>query len=133
MKKNIVLLNTPIPFETIKDKFIKSIKNLDNEKIVIKTKDGQEYKMYHNQDCCESVYIEDIIGADLKDLIGHRVIAAEEIDGANTPPKNDTGYEPDSYTWTFYRLITTGGMIVIRWYGSSNGYYSESVDFIRTK
>lgn len=81
-------------------------------------------RFYHEQDCCEGVYIEDICG-DLDDLVGAEILFAEEVTGE--APAVDTEWV-DSYTWTFYRFQTTKGSVDVRWYGESNGYYSESVD-----
>lgn len=86
---------------------------------------GERFRMYHSQDCCESVSIDDIEG-DLADLIGSPIVLAEE---ASDCPEPDAPEYADSYTWTFYRIATAKGFVVIRWFGESNGYYSESVDF----
>lgn len=92
--------------------------------------DDSIYLMYHSQDCCESVSIEEIIG-DLEDLIGNPLLISEEVSHINeTPPEfvgTDKDHVDESYTWTFYKFATVKGSVTIRWYGSSNGYYSESV------
>jgi len=98
----------------------------DDNCITFKLDNGKEYMMYHEQDCCESVIIEDICG-DLNDLVGVPLLVAEESGVDNTfEDKHDHEYR-DSWTYTFYRFRTIKGTVVIRWYGTSNGYYSESV------
>lgn len=93
--------------------------------IIFHANDGRRWRMHHYQDCCESVYVEDVCG-DVTDLIGTPILLAEEA--SDIPEPVVCNYN-DSYTWTFYRLRTIRGTVVIRWYGESNGYYSESVDF----
>ncbi len=115
----------------------KTIARIDGKKgddvLLIACTDGTRYKQYHSQDCCETVQIEDIVG-DLDDIVGSPVLSAEEVTFAqdetpdNVPPPE---YPDESFTWTFYKLATIKGSVTIRWYGSSNGYYSESVDFVK--
>ncbi|MGV3723626.1 MAG: DUF7448 domain-containing protein [Actinomycetota bacterium] len=95
------------------------------ERIRFVTTDGDVYLMHHRQDCCESVSVEDICG-DLQCLVGSPIVTARETTNTDDPKKEDWD---ESHTWTFYDLATALGHVTIRWYGSSNGYYSETVDF----
>lgn len=73
---------------------------------------------------CVEVTVEDVVG-DWSDLIGSPLLLVEETIGSHDP-EADGG---ESYTWTFYRFATVKGYVTVRWYGESNGYYSETVDF----
>lgn len=86
--------------------------------------DGRTFKLLHEQDCCESVRIESIVG-DLADLVGSPITLAEEAMQDGT---KDT--EWGTSTWTFYKLATIKGYVDVRWFGESNGYYSEGVSFL---
>lgn len=121
-----------INFSELVGKTLKSVENNDDEEIVFTTVDDEVFKLYHSQDCCESVTVEDICG-DLSDLIGSVVLVAEEV--VNEQDVNPEGVPiqeyQDSFTWTFYKIDTAKGGATIRWYGESNGYYSESVEFCK--
>jgi hypothetical protein len=98
--------------------------------------DNTVARFYHDQDCCESVSIEDVTG-DWSDLIGEQILSAYESssDGESDRPFWDGKPEEefktgdDSYTWTFYHFTSRKGSVSVRWYGASNGYYSESVTY----
>lgn len=93
----------------------------DGDELLFETEDA-EYRLYHEQECCEDVYIEDLNG-DLDNLVGSPIIHAEES------TNDGEAHKHRSVTWTFYKIATVKGWVDVRWYGTSNGYYSEGVDF----
>jgi hypothetical protein len=110
-----------------------SVKNIKGEELVFSTTDGHQYRFFHDQDCCEHVYIVDIIG-NLDDLVGQPLLMAEESNSDKAPDDLKRGpdeYVPESFTWTFYKFATVKGYVTVRWLGESNGYYSERVDFTK--
>ena len=114
-----------VEFSELLGKTLKSITVNNDEKIIFECTDGTTYEMFHEQECCESVEIYDICGG-LNTLIGRPLVMADEVTDSG-----DSGGE--SYTWTFYNLATIKGYVTIRWYGTSNGYYSESVSLVQTE
>lgn len=108
-----------------------AVNQIGDDQIVFTTVGGQQYKLYHRQDCCESVTIESIVG-DLADLVGEPIIIAEEATSRYNLEGLNIGNQ-ESFTWTFYKFATRKGYVDIRWFGESNGYYSESVDFEEVK
>ena len=89
--------------------------------------DGNKLRLYHSQDCCESVSVNDIDG-DIQDLVGGVVLEFEEAASSDRDANAEVPNEwAESFTWTFYKVATTKGFVNIRWLGESNGYYSESV------
>lgn len=116
-------------FEDLKWQRLTSIENVNNEKLIFTLENGERYQLYHQQDCCEGVTIQDIIG-DLDDLIGSPILMAEEIVFVQENPEGVKIFDyQESFSWTFYKLATIKGYVTIRWYGASNGYYSEKVDW----
>jgi hypothetical protein len=88
---------------------------------------GDRYKMYHDQDCCESVYLESVVG-DVEDLIGEPLLMSEAVDGESPADEED---DYNTHEWTFYKFATRKGYVDLRWHGTSNGYYSTGVSFVK--
>ena len=109
-------------------KTITRIEGMEKESKVIlfTTSEGYVYQMYHEQDCCESVTIDDVCG-DVSDLLGSPLLIVEERTNEGIAQYGNT------FTWTFYHFVTAKGYLDLKWYGESNGYYSERVDFCRIK
>lgn len=101
----------------------------DGLTVRFQTIEGDKYVMYHESDCCESVHIDDVKG-NLFDLVGSPILYVQEEISNENPPDCQKEYQ-DSFTWTSYEIATEKGKVNIRWYGESNGYYSEDVDFAK--
>jgi hypothetical protein len=125
-------LSEEVTFNTLLGKVIKDVTlqhavHDDGDEIIFDCEDGTSYCMLHCQDCCECVTVEDFdLEEARKVLIGQQIVRAEEstsTENERKKPRTD-----DSFTWTFYKLATVKGWVDIRWYGTSNGYYSEGVE-----
>lgn len=92
----------------------------DGDSILFHCSTGERYRLesgetgYGND---VSVWIEDITG-DLNDLVGSIILASYE--------ETETSETDTSETWSFYVIRTIKGTVTIRFYGTSNGYYSET-------
>ena len=116
-----------VEFSELIGKIITKVVCTDNE-VYITTSDCEHYLMSHIQDCCETVYLESVVG-DINDVVGYPVLNAElKTNKTNTFGKEYIG---ESFTWTFYTIATIKGYVDLRFLGASNGYYSERVGFYR--
>jgi hypothetical protein len=113
--------------EMVGKTFVRVYQSDSDEELIFVMEDGTKYIFYHDQNCCEGVSIEDVTG-DLSDLVGEPLHIAEVSVSEENPPGVEVPEYQDSFTWTFYKFATIKGYVDVRWYGESNGYYSESVD-----
>ena len=116
----------------LKDLIFTCVSGMENgsEEVYLTTLCGRQVKMFHEQDCCEHVYLADVCG-DVDDLLLAPVVHFEERCSTGGEDSEDKPSEySESFTWTFYDIQTTKGCITLRWLGESNGYYSECVSII---
>ena len=64
--------------------FVRVTGSVDSDEMLFETADGERFMFAHEQDCCETVRINDIVG-DLEDLVGTPLLVAEEVKGATEP------------------------------------------------
>ena len=114
-------------FKTLTNKKIIDVRGLNSgsDHISILFADGDAIKFYHSQSCRESVEVDDVYGCkdDLVDSILYDIELVQSYDRPRD--KYDS-----SYTWSFYKFRTSKGYVDVRWYGCSNGYYSETVNVV---
>jgi hypothetical protein len=94
----------------------------EENQILLTTRSGRKFLVYHEQDCCEKVQI---VGQDgsFDKLIGKPIVEARDIAVDTTEEGID-----DSQTTTTLVFRVDDQTVISRWVGDSNGYYSESVD-----
>jgi len=94
------------------------------ERIVFILNTGDAFVLHNASEgdygCDCSIKLIDIEG-DLFDLIDRPLVVSEE---ASHHPEEGCC---KSETWTYYRFATPKGFVSLRWHGSSNSYYSETV------
>lgn len=93
--------------------------------VIIDTKDGTRFCLYHKQDCCESVVLQELVG-DIKTLLNEVVLEATQT--FETPEDSE---EHESVTLTDFTIRTAKGTVVLHWIGKSNGYHSETVEITK--
>ena len=122
-----------VPFSDLRGETFTDIYGLkegSTQVVFVKSNQSEGYALFHEQDCCERVWLEDVCG-DPKDLIGTPILSAEEVssnDSFNEKlEKEYSEQDQGSHTWTFYKISTIKGSVTLRFFGASNGYYSEEV------
>lgn len=112
--------------ETLKGRTIKSVEGLESYsgEVIFTFTDDSTLRMYHWQECCESVSLIDFDSLKPEDLVGGTIVLFEEY----TKEGNCTMLSVEQYT--FYRMRTTKSDMTMRWYGESNGYYGVSVSCV---
>lgn len=96
------------------------------DEIIFTTDDGREFHLGHINECCEEVWLEDVVG-DITDLENAIILVSEEVKNMDEPPPENRSVD-DCYTWTYYNFRTLKGSVQVRFFGTSNGFYSETAD-----
>ncbi len=95
----------------------------EENQILLTTRSGRKFLVYHEQDCCEKVAISGQDG-NFDKLIGKPIVEARDF--AVDTGESESDYDSQTTTTLVFRVDDQ--TVISRWVGDSNGYYSESVD-----
>ena len=95
----------------------------EENQILLTTRSGRKFLIYHEQDCCETVAMHWQDGSFDK-LIGKPIVEARDF--AVDTGESEIDYDSQTTTTLVFRVDDQ--TVISRWIGDSNGYYSESVD-----
>lgn len=115
-------------FDELKNKKFSSVTS-NSDGLYLKN-DTESYAIMHKQDCCEHVELIDIVG-DIKDLENSQIYIAECVTNDASGERDPNGYKTESATWSFIKLATFKGYVDLRFFGQSNGYYSETAELYK--
>ena len=105
-------------WDVLYDKTLQSVKEVENE-LILTFNCGSTLTLYHIQDCCESVYIEEC--PSFTPYYG-KTLSSIDVDIEVSECFTLT-------VFTFYWGSASPESCEVRWLGTSNGYYDENVDY----
>ena len=110
----------PISIDQIKGMTITAVVYKETNESLLIHLNTHVLEMIHQRDCCETVYLADVVGS-FEDLIGYPLLEVSES-------TVDIGDSDISSTASYYNFKTIKASVQLRWVGESSGYYSETVD-----
>ena len=111
---------SPIAIKQLKGMTITAVVYKEDDESLLIHLNTHVLEMIHFQDCCETVYLADVVGS-FEDLIGYPLLEVSE--SVVCIPT-----ECESATASYYNFKTVKASVQLRWVGESSGYYSETVD-----
>ena len=106
--------------------------DIDDDSFYLECGDNT-YRAYHMHDCCENVSVYDSNITSCGCLGGTKIRSIHFEESGAWPDDVEQNQYVESFTWTTLTINTScGKKLIVRFFGESNGYYSENVYFERT-
>ena len=132
-------------WDTLYGKILERVEHYNDDTFILTFTDNTKAEFYHDQDCCEDVYITGFVSCDrasagFTPYYGMYLTSITEstIDKSEENNKLDyASYTKSIFTFNWCTRAQTRyndecKQFEVHWLGTSNGYYSEGVNFRRT-